>query len=415
MRPSKILGGWDSKGQGFMERHKFWIFLGLAVAMGLCLEYLKTPNPQHTRMAGFGRLNALLDEGRAVVGAPVREDELGIAVASADPNDMDDDGDDEDEVSPADAAKTGVKAADKKADAKKADAKKKKKKKKKKPEEKKPDLAAQQAEALAKAAAAAEEAKRKAAADAANAPQNPGPITPEPANNAGTPPASTSNAAPATIPETAAQWEAYLMTNPSLAKTNHFIQYRKSGLVSSAIFYQVTGAMLADKSTAAAPASSGASTSSSGTLGVLIQSFGVQALSASFDSESFTMLSQYTEVSGADAATKAQAQTALQVYGQLQYVHYLASVLSSSADINTKIEAIKLVQTAAQSAFSTQTQSTGSTTNAAAGAQQTFLPFVAVLQALANPTGVSASGTSSLQSQASGALQTLHSFGITGA
>ena len=386
-----------------MERHKFWIFLGIALTMGACLQYLKTPSPQHARMAGFGRFNALLDEGRAVVGAPVQEPELGIAVASANVDDEDDD--DSDEASPADATKPGVKAADKKVDPKKTAAKKKKKKKKK-ADEKKPDLAAQQAEALAKAQAEAEEARRKAAADAANQP-SPGALAHnEPHANTSNPAAGT--AAPESIPETAAQWEQYLETSPSYAKTSHFIQYRKTGLVSSATFYQVTASMLADKSTAATTSSeTSGSSSSASTLGTLIQSYGVLALSSSPDSTAFTMLFQYTEGAGADASVKGQATTAIQTYGHLQYVHFLATVLSSSADVNTKAQAISLVQSAAATAFSTTTQSTESTTNSAANAQQTFEPFLAILTALTS--GNSASSNGSLQSSASGLLATLHS------
>src|SRR5665811_1362617 len=49
-----------------MERNQFWIFLGLGLAVGACLELMKAPATQSVRLAGFTQFETLLEEGKEV-------------------------------------------------------------------------------------------------------------------------------------------------------------------------------------------------------------------------------------------------------------------------------------------------------------------------------------------------------------
>jgi hypothetical protein len=369
-----------------MERNNFWTFLALGLAIGFCLEVMKSPaGKSKIRLAGFTRFQTILDEGREVAVAQDEDtlfspksnrkkseeivrprqllaEELNPANNSAT------------EVTTGQAAASPTPKSETEEEKKNRLAAEKKKRiedKKKaytqfmqQEDEKRKFWEAQQAQALA--AAMAENNNEAHAAD---------PATPEQPNAGyqnGRPTDKTGDENKGTDRRSAAEWEAYLTQTANVSRMNEFIGALHSGEVTTDVYYSVLHSMLSDHRAE-------------------IQQLALTGLTAVPSVASFNALVAITNPtttnssagssSGTDAggAIKSQAQAALSVYALPANVGILGHVMASGSNPDAVLKAIQTFQQSVdQNLRASASSTTGGPTHSSAVAS-IYQPFASEL------------------------------------
>jgi len=366
-----------------MERSNFWTFLGLGLALGICLEVMKHPAAKtNVRLAGFTRFETLLAEGRQVniPDEPQHDSKKRARMEEKIvPHQLS-----ADELPPqAETPAVAQTPAPKKVETPEEKKKREEAEKKKKQEEKK-----KLREKFLK-----DEAERKAKA-AHQTPSDDEKKKEEPAAEENPPMATITTivmppgAGTSDDPKTVAEWEAYLMKDPDFSRLDRFVKAYQTGEVSSEIFYTVIGDMLQDHRPE-------------------MHTLAVTALGATPSQMSFDMLIN-TSVNDPYSSARSQAMSSLDSYARLENLRFLMSIITSSHNPNAVVRAIRLVQQSAKATLKSRTGGSGGGGPSAQGLRSSgttltryYQPFVAAL------TNASQSGqqSASVRTAARGALQ----------
>lgn len=368
-----------------MERSNFWTFLGLGLALGICLEVMKHPTAKTSvRLAGFTRFETLLTEGRQVnipdevkpqTNQRSRNEETivphQLAAAELPPQ----------AEAPAPAASPAPKVETPE------------EKKKREEEEKKKKLEAQK-QLRDKFLKDEEERRAKAKAAGQPAPDE-DKKKEEPAVEENPPmaPYTTVQMLPGAgnsdDPKTVAEWEAFLMKDPDYARLDRFVRAYQTGEVSSDIFYTVIGDMLQDHRPE-------------------MHTLAVTALAAAPGPQSFDILVT-TAASDTFSSTRTQAQNAIDSYARIENLRFLMGIITTGRNPNGVLQAIRLVQTSAKNTLKQRTSggiTTQSLRTSSASLVRYYQPFIAPL------TNASQSNQQSptVRTAARGALQDLQAL-----
>lgn len=380
-----------------MERNQFWIFLGLGLAVGACLEFMKSPNNQPVRLAGFTQFETLLEEGKAVH----VEEVIKPAAKSRSTKDIE-------EIVPQKIAAIDLPpvlngqpvegtAAEKPAppmtdeEKKKKEEEEKKKKelaKKKRLKEKKKKAREEirkQREALEAEAKAKEEAeKEKKSDDGEAAVMQPGPALPMIGQ-------ITNDGLPKTVPE----WEAYLMKDVDFERMAKFVKLYQTGTVKPEVFYPVIESMLQDSRPK-------------------IRSLAVVGLTSTPSTQSFTTLIGHRN--DADSGIRKNIGSAISSYAQLENLKFLIPIITTPGDSAPIIEAIQILKRSATTnaqafALRNQVPIQGSNQggnqgrNSATALAKFYTPFLSALRIASNQSHDN--GLRSLANQTAVELQTI--------
>lgn len=367
-----------------MERNHFWIFIGMGLACGLCLEMIKAPSAQPVRLAGFTKFEAILEEGRPVVideeipanvGKSQPAEDQQVAAANPGADSVVDAPPAQSEEEKAAALKKAEDEKKKAEEKKKADEKKKKKKKKKKEQ-------TTEAQPQQPASDESEEKKKGFGDDGFGAP----------AAGAAEVGAGIAGFNAERMPQTIQEWEAYLMKDVDYERLSTFIKAHQSGLVKDEVFYAVIDAMFDDSRPK-------------------VRQMGITALGANPSQRSFQML---VDVMNHDSSkeVKSQADATLKTYARVENLRILVTVISGT-DAAQTIEALTLLRLSAQAHLRVaqtqpQTQTTGqidARTSAAVKSTKYFRPFVPALSTIARTS--SDAGVRSIANQTLSELESM--------
>lgn len=375
----------------FVERNQFWIFLAIGLLTGACLQMIKSPTPSPIRLAGFANFETLLEEGKEVriveeikpsvsrrafaraeaVPAPIEVAANDITPSEITPGASPTESGDKPTTKPTAPLTEAEKKKKAEEDKKKKDLEAKKKLDEQHKKEKE-DNDLKERQAL--------EAKNNAQPTATPSPDTkPDDADPSavPSEGASAPltPAAASNG----IPQTAVEWEAYLLKDVDYQKMSLFVRLYQTGQVSATVYYTVINVMLEDSRP-------------------LMRDLAVSGLSSTPSPTSFTTLMAARNDS--DPTVRKNVSVAIQQYSQIENLRFLTSILVNQGDSTTVLEAIQLIKASADSnlhAFSSPTTTTTSTGNTSTGTANTlstnspqaatisryYSPFVVTLQSVA--------------------------------
>lgn len=365
-----------------------WIFIGLAFGFGL--EIIKAPMRPSVQIAGFAKLDDILDEGKPVYnqghqkadrhrgetrpearrshGSPQRiapshqhQQEVAAIVRDFVPS--------SNTLNPAPVAGVTPQPTPPPTEAqKKAEAEKRRKAAfdKRKEQEKQVVEAMQEQERLITEQQAevekleTEVAEEKQRRDSENyqAPlfiPTPTP-TPAPAGSGGTTVVSN-------IPQSVREWEAALLKEPDAAETAQFVQYYKSGKIKKEVFFAIVRMMVEDSRPS-------------------MRKLGIKSASEVMDSQSFSILAQ-ASLQESDIENKALATESLQDYSLPQNVSHLSAFIDASQEPQLTFVALEYLKQSVDGHLRTLGSSSqgGNNSSDANKLMGQYNPFVSLLQA----------------------------------
>jgi hypothetical protein len=383
-----------------MERNGFWIFLGIGLAVGICLEIMKAPTGKgKVRLAGFTRFETILDEGREVYipekktdkvkgPAGVRKNEELIVPHQLSPEELPPSNPQTIQQTAPDTspqstpqmtsvpgmpAKPGVRPETPEEKKRREDAirlakqkadetKKQQEETTRKEEAEKAQAARDLEEREAKEKADAEEAEKKKAAEAEeNQDIAVPPVVESPGN-------STVN--PGNKPVSASEWEAYLAKGKDLSRIQRFVKAYREGDIPPQIYYGVLRSLMKNKRPE-------------------LHQHAVFALGSTPSQTSFGLL---ITMASADSnpGIHGQALSLVNNYAQLPNLRYLAEVLSNEHNPAVVMEALRVIKASATQYLNAappsgqpSAQGGGQQVNTAALVRY-FNPIVAALNSLSH-------------------------------
>ncbi len=334
-----------------MERNGFWIFLGIGLAVGMCLEMMKSPAGKgKVRLAGFTRFETILDEGREVY-IPEKKTEMSKRAQSGrkadevivphqlSPEELPASMQTPPESTPTAPQVTsvpgmpavpGVRPETPEEKKRREDAvrmaKQKAEEVKKQQEETTKKEAAEKAQAElelqereAKEKAEAEEAEKKKAAELED---NQDIATPQITESPNPSPAT-----PANKPVSATEWEAYLAKSKDLSRMQRFVKSYREGDVPPQTFYGVLRSLMKNKRPE-------------------LHQHAVFALGSTPSQTSFGLLITMASADPTPGVHE-QALGIVNGYAQLPNLRYLAEVLNNERNPAVVMEALRVIKAAA--------------------------------------------------------------------
>lgn len=319
-----------------LQRAHFWIFLGLGLAVGACLELMKTPSSAPVRLAGFTKFETLLEEGRELKvhepllpnilrrkPKPVEEEIVPQQIAQNEtpPPTVAVDGPTvvkTPELTPEEKKKKEEEEKKKKEKEKKKKAKERAKKKKEKEDEEErlrlEALERQRLEDLQRE----EEKKREEEAVAKKA----APMSPPAAMGAPIAPNDTDD------PKTVREWEAYLMKEVDYERMARFVRLYQSGIVKADVFYPVIDSMLQDSRPK-------------------MRGLALVGLGSTPSSQSFRVLVE-VQHNDADIGIRREAGSHVKHYAQIENLKFLGAVITAQGHSDAALEALELIKSSAK-------------------------------------------------------------------
>lgn len=381
-----------------MERFQFWIFLGLGLACGLALEFMKDPSPEAQSLTNAPGYRASAEDARPHYEITEKLKAPALKISGVKPITAE---------APSQVAglsgKT-TKNVKKKADAKKNEDKKKKAKKnaqKKKKKVKGKKKVAQ--ETYQPETSQDTEKKKSQSGDGMQAGGYGG--------HAYSGARRMNQTDPNKIPETVEEWLEYLLATPDFDRVSYFNKLYQSLVVDEEIAFAVIEGLLADERPK-------------------MREYAVLVLGTNPSPRSFVYLIGVQQEEQGASKLKSQVHIYLRTYTQTRYLRELAGAMSVLEDPNATAEALHLLQIATESHLAQgslnptpnpnpspnpgNNQGSGgdvgqTRTPAAAELKRSFETFVPVLTRLAQT-----SADASIRDSASQALSRLQSaLGLT--